>query len=97
MCKSNYHLDSYSRAKEHVEKLKGFYWHLAIYLVFIPIFIWLNYRSETGFPWAIFPIVGWGFGILGHAVDVFGWNPFFGNDWEQRKIKEFMDKDKFNA
>ncbi|RDK87138.1 2TM domain-containing protein [Marinirhabdus gelatinilytica] len=79
------------RAKEYVEKLKGFYIHLTIYCIFIPVFIWLNYRSNAGFPWAIFPIVGWGFGVMGHASETFDWNPFFNKSWEERKIKQFMD------
>lgn len=83
----------YSQAKEQVEKLKGFYIHFAIYLLFVPVFIWLNYISRAGFPWAIFPIGGWGFGVLSHAAETFNYNPFFGKDWEERKIKELMDKD----
>jgi sensor histidine kinase YesM len=83
----------YSLAKEQVEKIKGFYIHFTIYLIFIPVFIYLNYISNAGFPWAIFPIGGWGFGVMGHAAEVFNYNPFFGKNWEERKIKEFMDKD----
>lgn len=82
----------YERARKRVEELKGFYIHLGIYLLFIPVFIYLNYRS-TGFPWAIFPIVGWGFGVTGHAMEVFNYNPFLGKDWEERKIREYMDKE----
>lgn len=84
----------YARAKEKVEELKGFYSHLTIYSVFVVVFIGLNYYS-TSYPWAIFPIAGWGIGVLGHAAGVFGWNPFFGKDWEQRKIKELIQKDNF--
>lgn len=84
----------YSLAKEKVEKLKGFYIHLTIYLIFVPVFIWLNYKSNSGFPWAIFPIGGWGFGVMGHAAETFNYNPFFGKDWEERKIREMMDKEK---
>ncbi len=83
---------AYDRAKERVMALKGFYIHLAIYLIFVPFFIFLNFRS-TNFPWAIFPIAGWGLGILGHAAETFGWNPFFGKDWEERKIREYINKD----
>jgi len=84
----------YALAKEQVEKIKGFYIHFTIYLIFVPVFIWLNYISESGFPWAIFPIGGWGFGVLGHASETFNYNPFFGKNWEERKIKEMMDKDR---
>ena len=82
----------YERAKEHVEKLKGFYAHFIIYLLMMPVFIFLNYRS-TGFPWAIFPIVGWGFGIAGHAMETFNYNPLLGKDWEERKLKQFMEEE----
>jgi hypothetical protein len=80
------------RAKKKVEALKGFYIHFTIYLIMVPFFIYLNVKS-TGFPWAIFPIGGWGLGILGHASEVYNWNPFFGKDWEERKIRKFMDED----
>ena len=80
------------RAKKKVEELKGFYIHFTIYLIMVPFFIYLNLRS-TSFPWALFPIGGWGFGVLGHASEVFGWNPLFGKEWEERKIRKFMDED----
>ncbi len=85
----------YARAKEHVEKLKGFYIHFVIYLMMVPVFIFLNFRS-TGFPWAIFPILGWGLGIAGHAMETFDYNPLLGKNWEERKMRELMDKDDFD-
>lgn len=84
----------YKLAKKQVEKLKGFYIHFAIYLLFMPVFIYLNYISGTNFPWALFPIVGWGIGVTSHAAETFNYNPFFGKNWEERKIRELMDKDK---
>jgi len=84
---------AHDRAKEKVKALKGFYTHLAIYLIFVPFFIFLNFRS-TNFPWAIFPIAGWGLGVLGHPTETFGWNLFFGKNWEERKIREYIDNDK---
>ncbi|MCF6308116.1 MAG: 2TM domain-containing protein [Flavobacteriaceae bacterium] len=82
----------YKRAKDHIEKLKGFYIHLTVYLIMMPVFIFLNFQS-TGFPWAIFPIVGWGFGLTGHAMETFDYYPFLGKNWEERKLKEFMNED----
>ncbi|MFT4802392.1 MAG: hypothetical protein ACI93N_002170 [Flavobacteriaceae bacterium] len=83
----------YDRAKEYVEHLKGFYVHFVIYLLMMPIFIFLNIKS-TGFPWALFPIIGWGFGIAGHAMETFNYNPLLGKNWEERKMKQFMEEDK---
>ncbi len=34
----------------------------------------------------------WGIGLAFHAINVFGKNIFLGSDWEEKKIKEFMDK-----
>jgi hypothetical protein len=36
----------------------------------------------------------WGIGIISHALSVFGPDLFLGNDWEEKKIKELMDKEK---
>jgi cytochrome b561 len=83
----------YKLAKNKVEKLKAFYVHLTIYLMMVPVFLYLNYISNAGFPWALFPIVGWGIGITSHASETFNYNPFFGKDWEERKIRELMDED----
>ncbi len=83
----------YDRAKKKVEELKGFYIHFGIYLIMVPVFIYLNFIS-TGFPWALFPIIGWGAGVGGHAMEVFGYNPLLGKNWEERKIRELMDKDR---
>jgi hypothetical protein len=57
------------------------------------VFIYLNYIS-TSFPWALFPIVGWGAGVIGHAMEVFGYNPFLGKGWEERQIRKYMNEDK---
>ena len=84
-------------AREHVKKLKDFYGHFTIYLLFVPIFIAINIIGGSNFPWAIFPILGWGIGVAGHASDTFNWNLFFGKDWEKRKLEEFMNaEDKTN-
>src|SRR5690554_1869650 len=83
----------YKLAKKHVEELKVFYLHLGIYLIFIPLFIYLNLLSNAGFPWALFPILGWGFGVSSHAMETFNYHPFLGKKWEERKIRELMEKE----
>ncbi|MRT16055.1 histidine kinase [Vitellibacter sp. q18] len=83
----------YKLAKKRVEKLKVFYIHFGIYCLCVPFLIYLNFLSRAGFPWALFPIVGWGIGIASHASETFNYNPFFGKKWEERKIRELMDKE----
>lgn len=82
----------YTRAVEHVKMLKDFYIHLGIYLFAVPVFILLNVLS-TSFPWALFPIAGWGLGVFFHAASIFQWNPFFGKNWEEKKIRRLMEKE----
>ncbi|MCF8715173.1 2TM domain-containing protein [Joostella atrarenae] len=82
----------YKRAKERVNAIKGFYGNLTAYLIVIPCLAWLNYQT-TDFPWVVFPTLGWGFGILAHGMEAFGYNPLWGKRWEERKIREFMEKD----
>lgn len=84
----------YRKAKEHVEKMKGFYGNITAYCIVMPCLAVLNYNT-TGFPWILFPVFGWGFGVLMHGMEVFGYNPLLGKGWEERKIKKYMDDDKF--
>ncbi len=86
----------YVKAREKVEALKSFYGNVGAYLLVIPTLAWLNWRT-TGFgiPWVIFPAMGWGFGLLMHGMEAYGYNPLWGKRWEERKIRELMEKEDF--
>ena len=84
----------YLKAKERVEALRGFYGNLISYLIVIPFLWWLNNKT-TSFLWAIFPTLGWGFGLIAHGMEAFGYNPLWGKRWEENKIKELMEKEDF--
>ncbi len=84
----------YLKAKEKVDAVKSFYSNLMTYCVVIPCLWWLNLRT-TDFLWALFPTIGWGFGVLAHGMEAYGYNPLWGKRWEERKIQELMDKDEF--
>ena len=84
----------YQKAKEKVEAIKGFYGNLLAYLIVIPFLAWLNHRT-TSFPWVIFPMLGWGLGLLLHGMEVYGYNPLWGKRWEERKLKELMENEDF--
>lgn len=86
----------YLRAKKKVDNIKGFYWNLFSYCVVIPFLIFINLMTVPEYHWFWYPIIGWGIGLAFHAYGVFGGDLIFGKDWEDRKIKEFMDKDAQN-
>ena len=90
---------SYKEAQKRVKQIKGFYVHLLVY-IFINIALFIVTTQHQGFINSLSHISNystiffWGIGLLAHFVGVFGPNLFFGKDWEERKVKELMDKDK---
>lgn len=87
----------YNRAKKKVEDIKNFYWHLAAYLIIIPIIITVNYLTGWEFKWFWFSTIGWGIGVVSHAFSVFWINGILGKNWECNKIQEFMENENFRS
>ena len=85
----------YERALEKVEKIKEFYQNLISYCVVIPFLIFINLRFSPRFQWFWFPLFGWGFGLLMHGLNAYNFSLLLGKNWEEKKIKELMEKDKF--
>ena len=91
------------RAQKRVEEIKGFYSHLAVYiLVNLVILAWsaLTFR-EIGEPLFQWPMLitpaAWGVGLAFHYAKTFHINPFFGKDWEERQIRKYMKEDEQQA
>ncbi|PQZ47970.1 MULTISPECIES: 2TM domain-containing protein [Bacillus] len=85
--------ENYLRAKKRVENLKAFYIHLTVYILVNLMLFLINVSSDSSKLWFLYPLGGWGIGIVIHGLTTF---PFgiFGKEWEERKIKEYMEKDK---
>jgi hypothetical protein len=84
----------YLRAKERVEELKKFYGNLTSYIFVIGVLAIINYfTNEWRYMWFLWAAFGWGIGLVFHALKTFNLNPFFSKDWEERKIREFMDEE----
>jgi len=82
----------YARAKKKVEALKAFYIHLTVYLLVNAMLVSINFLTDAGNWWFVYPLCGWGIGIFIHGLTTFANG--YGSDWEERKIKEYMGKDK---
>jgi 2TM domain len=78
-------------AKRRVAALKGFYIHL---IVFMAVNLGLTVLNiATGDDWWVQWVwLGWGIGVLAHAIAVFGRGPKSVKNWENRKIRQFLDK-----
>lgn len=85
--------EKFLRAKKKVDNLKGFYYNLLSYCLVIPFLIFINLMTSREHYWFFYPMIGWGIGIAFHAFEVYGNKIHLGKDWEDRKIKEFMDED----
>jgi len=95
---------SYQRAKKKTEALRKFYKHLTIYIVVniaISVYKVSHYLEEgSSFEDAIFNIdtlavwVVWGAFVVLQAIRTFNPSMFMGADWEEKKIRQYMDENK---
>lgn len=81
---------SYREARRRVERRFGFYVHLAVYLAVNSGLILVNLLATPSRPWAVAPLLGWGVGLLFHALAVFLHAP--GAAWKQRMIERELNK-----
>ena len=64
------------RAKKHVADVRDFYYHLMTYVLVNALLVVIDRRDGldggfVGLDWAYWVIIGWGFGVAGHAIYVF--------------------------
>lgn len=97
---ANYENDpGYKAARKRVKDIKSFYVHLVVYLA-VNIFLILVNSGITSFGnWNLemsnfYTALFWGIGLAAHWASVFGPGLFLGKNWEERKIKELMEKDR---
>ena len=78
-------------ALKHVRKLKGFYLHLAQYVLVIGALAMYNMLSHPQNLWVVWPALGWGLGVMLHAVRVFDWSPW-GSKWEKEQVEKHLGR-----
>jgi hypothetical protein len=85
----------YERAQARVKELKGFYTHATAYVLVNIGLLVINLLTGGGW-WFYWPLLGWGIGLGVHALSVFGFSGGgpWGQDWEERKTRELMDRDR---
>jgi len=62
---------AYQSAKKRVEAKMGFYIHLSVYVAVILLLMAINFLSSSGTIWFQWPMLGWGFAVVLHALAVF--------------------------
>lgn len=92
MTAQDYSAEEERTAIEYVRDLKGFYTHLISYLVIMGGLVLIDLLTSPGTFWAVWPMLGWGIGVLVHGVNVFEMTSFFGPDWEKKQIERRLDR-----
>ena len=86
--------EKYEKAKKRVDALKNFYGNLVTYIVINIMLVIINLVTSPGKLWFYWVTIFWGIGILLHASKVFILRgKFLGQEWEEKKIKQIMEKD----
>ena len=84
--------ERYYEARKRVQELKGFYIHVIIYVLVNLVLFLVNILRSPGELWFFWSLIGWGVGLLAHAIGVFGVGWVFGRAWEQRKVAEIAER-----
>ncbi len=79
-------------AIRYVKRLKRFHFHWITYAVTLPCLLMLNLYLNPDRLWVVTVALGWGFGLMLHAVWLFGMAGLFGAEWEQRQFRKRMEQ-----
>lgn len=75
-----------------VRDIKGFYSHLTSYVCVITLLWVINWLTGADYYWAKWPTLGWGIGIVSHALSVWEVFNFFGPEWEKRQVEKRLGR-----
>ncbi|ROH96042.1 2TM domain-containing protein [Chryseobacterium daecheongense] len=79
---------AYEKAQKRVKEIKSFYSNLISYCIIIPFLAIINLTTSPKNIWFYFPMLGWGIGLVAHGMSVFA----IGKNWEDKKIREILEK-----
>lgn len=87
--------EAYQSAKKRVEAKMGFYIHLSVYVAVILLLVAINLLSSPETIWFQWPMMGWGVGVVIHALSVF----IFSNRFTvtEKMIEKEMNKGRINS
>ena len=74
----------HQRARRRVEELRGFYFHLAVYVLVNAFLVFQDLIAGDGLDWAYWTFIPWGIGLVMHSLAVFVWS----DDWAERKADQ---------
>jgi Na+/melibiose symporter-like transporter len=86
--------EAYQRARRRVGEIRGFYSNLFSYLVIVTFLAVVNLLTDRTYFWFLWVAAGWGVAVAFHAYATFANHGPFGREWEERKIREIMERER---
>ena len=86
--------DAYQRARRRVGQIRGFYSNFFSYLVIVAFTAVVNILTDRTYLWFLWVAAGWGVAVAFHAYATFANRGLFGREWEERKIREIMERER---
>ncbi|WP_318513086.1 2TM domain-containing protein [Photobacterium leiognathi] len=80
------------QALEYVKGIKSFYSNLTSYVLVIGMLFVINYFTSPDYWWAVWPALGWGIGIVSHALSAFEILNIFGPEWERKQVEKRLGR-----
>ena len=82
----------YEEARRHAQNVRGFYRHALVYILVNTGLMALNHFATPARLWYGWATLGWGIGLAVHGVSVFAFRGWLGPQWEERKIREYLER-----
>nr|WP_208020414.1 2TM domain-containing protein [Vibrio viridaestus] len=79
-------------AIEKVREIKSFYTNLLTYVVVIAMLFIINIATDPDYLWAFWPALGWGIGIISHALSTFEVFNLFSANWERKQVEKRLGR-----
>ena len=79
-------------AFNQVRKLKGFYIHLAQYVLVVALLAVINALTAPNRWWVQWVIMGWGIGVFFHWLQISERFGLFGSKWEKEQVEKRLGR-----
>ena len=79
-------------AFNQVRKLKGFYIHLAQYVLVVALLAVINALTTPNHWWVQWVIMGWGIGVFFHWLQISERFGLFGSKWEKEQVEKRLGR-----
>jgi transcriptional regulator with XRE-family HTH domain len=79
-------------AFNQVRKLKGFYIHLAQYVLVIAVLTVVNALTTPNRWWVQWVVMGWGVGVFFHWLEISERFGLFGSKWEKEQVEKRLGR-----